>query len=326
MLIAQLNQRLNLQRFFKGEGPQATPLQLHQRNVYILPTRQGLFFTVVLFVMLIGSINYTNSLGYLLTFLLGSLTVVAILHTYRNLLRLQISLGHINPVFQGQQLQIPVVISNPQATARYALEFSFPHQSPHIYDLSPALQQTITLTKLAPARGAHQLERFVIASRFPLGLFRAWAHIEIDQRYLVYPQPVCEQPLPDQSLYVHQETGDQGHGADDFAGLRNFRAGDSLRHVHWKALARDRGLLTKQFGGDRNDQLWLDWRMLENMLTEQRLSCLCRWVLDAEEQGYDYGLWLPGQSITPARGDAHQYHCLKTLALYNDHHAGQTSH
>ena len=86
-------EQLNLDRFFIGEGPFTGPVNLTQRRIFILPTRQGVLFAIVLLIMLIGSINYNNSLGYLLTFLLASLAVVSILHTYRNLLSLKISVG-----------------------------------------------------------------------------------------------------------------------------------------------------------------------------------------------------------------------------------------
>jgi uncharacterized protein (DUF58 family) len=46
------------------------------------------------------------------------------------------------------------------------------------------------------------------------------------------------------------------------------------------------------------------------------LSQLSAWVLDAESQGYRYGLRLPGQVIEPDRGGGHRAACLKTLALH----------
>ncbi|MGD8886577.1 MAG: DUF58 domain-containing protein, partial [Gammaproteobacteria bacterium] len=73
-------ERLNLERFFEGEGPFDGPVDLTQRRIFILPTRQGILFAIVLVIMLIGSINYNNSLGYLLTFLLASVAVVSILY------------------------------------------------------------------------------------------------------------------------------------------------------------------------------------------------------------------------------------------------------
>src|SRR5690606_14124150 len=56
-----------------------------RRRVYIFFTRPGLLFLITLVVMLLGAVNYTNSMAYLLTFLLGSLLLVCILHTHRNL-------------------------------------------------------------------------------------------------------------------------------------------------------------------------------------------------------------------------------------------------
>src|SRR5882672_7762412 len=53
---------------------------------------------------------------------------------------------------------------------------------------------------------------------------------------------------------------DHGRGQEDFSGLRQYHIGDSPRHIAWKAAARDQGLLTKQFSGRTDTELWLDWR------------------------------------------------------------------
>ena len=84
----------------------------------------------------------------------------------------------------------------------------------------------------------------------------------------------------------------------------------------WKAAARDQTLLVKQFGGDRVDEVWLDWEALPGMDTEARLSRLTRWTLDAEAAGHAYGLRLPGRVVAPARGEAHMQQCLTELALF----------
>ena len=316
-MFAQLSQRLNFRRFFVGEGPQAPPYQLHRRNVYILPTKYGLMFAALLLLMLIGAINYNNSLAYLVTFLLASLSVVAILHTYRNLLRLSLTSGHIEPRFVGETLTIPVRIDNRQGPARLAIEIYFPDEHPSVLDIEAQQQQNIDLETIPQRRGHHLLNRFTIATRFPLGLFRAWAHVHLKRSYLVYPRPAAISQLPAHSLYKLNDTGDQGVGADDFAGLRPYHSGDSLRHIHWKVAARQQGLLTKQFGGDRSEELWLDWSSLPDVPLEQRLSILTRWVLLAEREGKSYGLRLPGLVLEPERGGPHRHQCLKALAEYH---------
>lgn len=309
-------QRFNLARFFKGDAPSAAPWRLDRRNVYILPTRQGLFFAVTLMIILIGAINYNNSLGYFLTFLLGSIAIVGILHTYRNLLGLEVRLGNIAPVFAGSEVTVPVILHNPGTDRREQIALVYKGQELNTCAIAPSSQCMMALHWPAAKRGWQPVDRFTLASTFPLGLFRAWSHVVPDLHYLVYPKPSGEKRLPQTSRYMASLMGDQGIGSDDFAGLRGYRSGDSLKHIHWKALAREQGLLTKQFGGDRSERLWLDWRMLEGREIEVRLSQLCRWVIEAEQQGVEYGLWLPDQIIEPGRGHAHQQQCLQALALF----------
>ena len=315
-MLQSLSQRFNLRRFFVGEGPQTPPYHLHRRNVYILPTKQGLIFANLLMLMLIGAINYNNNLAYLMTFLLASLSVVAIFHTYRNLLQLAISAGHIEPRFVGETLTIPLRIDNRSGPTRLAIELQFPGEDASVLDINPHHQQFIELETVSTYRGRHVLQRFTIATRFPLGLFRAWANVHLQHSYLVYPRPAAIHQLPAHSYYKLKVSGDQGVGADDFAGLRQYHKGDSLRHIHWKAAARQQGLLTKQFGGDRSEELWLDWDSLPDVDVEQRLSILTRWVLLAEREGKSYGLRLPNEIIAPNRGDQHRHYCLKALAEY----------
>jgi uncharacterized protein (DUF58 family) len=117
-------------------------------------------------------------------------------------------------------------------------------------------------------------------------------------------------------MYSQSDSGDRGVGADDFIGLRQYRFGDSPRQIDWKAQARQRGLLSKQFGGDRCEQISLDWELLKEHDIEQRLSLLCRFILQAEEEERAYSLNMPNEKITTGSGPIHQQRCLSLLARY----------
>lgn len=311
--------RYSLQRFFRGVGPETGPVHLTHRRVFILPTKRGLFFMLVAFVMLIGALNYNSSLAYSLTFLLTSLGIIAILHTYRNLLGLKIDTGPIPPVFCGEEVHVPVMLENHHHSARYALRLHFPRFSEEnrvITDVPENQWIRVETAFPALARGRHPLYRLTLRTMFPLGMFQAWAYAQLNTHYLVYPAPDSSQPLPQDSLYHFNLSGDRGSGTDDFAGLRNYHPGDSLRHIHWKSFARERGLHTKQFGGDRAEELWLDWNTLDDLETEARLSRLTRWILDADARHFNYGLRLPGQVIPLGHGPEHKHRCLEALALF----------
>lgn len=306
-----------LEFFFRRQSPQTPPLLLTQRRIYILPTGAGIFFAVLLLVMLLGAINYNNSLGFMLTFLLAGLNVISILYTFRNLLNLKVSLRTVPPVFSGERLRIPVMLDNSSRNPRYSLSLGFKNEMPVLCDVAANSWTDTELSLPSKARGLHSLGRFTIQTTFPLGLFRSWSHVHFDAQVLVYPKPAKRTGLPEEILYRPNQSGDKGRGCDDFAGLRGYHLGDSLRHVHWKTVAKDQGLHTKQFGGDRSDELWLDWHSLEQLDKEARIRQLTRWVIDAEQSGLSYGLRIPQTQIAPNHGEAHKHNCLRALALMN---------
>ena len=306
-----------LKRIFYGEGPQTQPFELNRRRIFILPTRHGLFFAGVLFIMLLGAINYNNSLAYMLTFLLVSLFMVSILHTYNNMAGLVFDAGQCQPVFAGQRAGFEVHINHSGDDVRYAINLVASKQSPVIVDIASHQTSTVVIELPAIKRGHLELGRFTVHTRYPLGIFRAWSYVDLGMQCLVYPRPAARGMLPIKSPRRLSNEGDQGRGADDFVGFRSYHPGDSLRHVYWKAVAREQGMLTKQFGGDRVEEIWLDWETLGHIDIESRLSQLCRWVLDAEEQFLRYGLSIPGKTISPDHGDVHRRQCLQALALFD---------
>jgi uncharacterized protein (DUF58 family) len=105
-------------------------------------------------------------------------------------------------------------------------------------------------------------------------------------------------------------------GDEDFAGLRNYVAGDALPRIAWKAYAREQGLQVKQFSAHQGQELWLDWSQLPNIAGERKLELLVRWVLDSDALGLLYGLRLPGSEIAPQHNPSHRAECLRALALF----------
>jgi len=286
------------------------------RSIYILPTRQGLLLVGMLLLMLVGSLNYGSNLGYLVTFLLGGVWLSTILHTWRNLLGLVISPVGASAVFAGQPAVFTLRVDNPSRLARFGIGLELPRGSGGRGDIPAGAAVRLQVSQTTRQRGRLPLDDVTLSTRYPLGLFRAWTYVRVELECLVYPAPADQGEPPREAVYRRSDVGHQGVGADDFIGLRNFRPGDSPRHIDWKVLARERGLLCKQFGGDRNDQISLDWELLPPVGAEQRLRLLSRFVLLAEEQQLSYGLKLPSLTIPMGRGEHQMHRCLRALALF----------
>jgi uncharacterized protein (DUF58 family) len=301
-----------------AQALEAGAIALGHRRVYILPTRLGMMFAATLVIMLIGSINYVLSLGFMLTFLLAGMAIAGMVHTVRNLARLVIVSGRAEPVFAGEAAQFRLFLENAAHWIRPAIMVRHDGSGAQtVTDVPAAGSADVVLPVPSLTRGWLELKRVRLETRYPLGLFRAWSIVRPDFRCLVYPRPE-KGPLPPST--PHSSFGSRqvtAQGTDDFSSLRTYQLADSPRHVAWKAVARSEDMLTKQFIGEASAELLLDWTHLPPMLDlEAKLSRMTGWVLAAEAAGLRYGLRIPGVELPCAQGDTHRTACLTALALY----------
>jgi uncharacterized protein (DUF58 family) len=301
----------------RRQGSDRLPVTLERRRLYILPTRAGVAFAALLFLMLLAGLNYANSLALFLTFLLAAFALVVMQQSHRNLLGLRIVALLAPPVFARTVGRVQVTLANPAPAARAGLEAALPESGMVATDLPPGAQRHLELALAAPpARGIVRLERLRLSTAHPFGLFRAWTWVHTPLELLVYPAPRGSLPMPTASGVKPGARPRTGGGADEWAGLRAFRDGDSPRQVDWKAYAREAPLLVKEYSEGASELRLFDFSRLAHLDLEARLSQLARWVVDAEAQDERYGLALPGAELPPDRGPEHRHRCLAALAVF----------
>lgn len=286
------------------------------KRIFVLPTKQGLLFITLLLVMLLGATNYSNSMAFALTFMLGSMLLVSVLHTYRNLAGVQLRLAQLEECFAGGEVGFVLELINPDARPRFDIELRSANDFTAMVNVAAHDHSHARLALAAPRRGPLALGRITLATRYPFGLFRAWSYVDVEGTVLVYPRPSGGAVAPHRSTAAGEGAATPEPGSDDFHGLRGYQPGDSPRTIDWKAYARERGLMTKQFHRHQSSELWFEWQATGATAIEERLSRLCRWVLDAEKRQQRYGLRLPGVEIAPDVGAAQQQRCLRQLALF----------
>lgn len=294
--------------------PEAPRIVLHRRRLFILPTRLGYTFALTLALLLLGSLNYGTSLGFIVTFLLAGAGTVGMLHTYRNLEGVTLAFGPAPAVFAGDTASFPVHVDSSDRP-RWALTLTGPDGSEREFDGLCETPVTTSMVVAAPRRGRLRPERSRLSTEWPLGLFRVWSWLHPRIETVVYPLPRDHGfPLP--------PTGGAGQrgrpvvGDEDFAGLRDYRPGDSPRRIAWKALARTGDLQTKAFEAAPAAERWLAWDALGSLGAEERLQQLCQWVVELDARGQRYGIALPDRRIVPDAGAAHRHRCLEALALF----------
>jgi uncharacterized protein (DUF58 family) len=300
----------------KRHGIDTDPLILSGRRIYIVPTALGIAFAFMLFAMFLGAMNYANNLALGLAFMLGALSLTAMHYCHRNLAGLLIRSAASEPVFAGQTARFRIALENAAPIARHELMIANDESVAAPTRVDPEGRAILQIELPAPRRGLLALDHFEVGTRHPFGLFRAWAHLHMDIKCVVYPKP-SERGLPPPPLET--DTGgaqDATRGDEDFAGLRGFHPGDSPKRIAWKTYAKGQGLQVKVYAGTAVTSHMFDWDGLPGMALEARLSQLCRWIEDAYAAGRAFGLKMPGVDIPANIGPAHRQRCLTALALF----------
>lgn len=302
---------------------------LTRRNLYVLPSQAGCWFLVLDVILWLVGTNYQNNLILALAFLLITLFVVSILHTFANLAGLAVQVAGASPVFVGENAEFKLLINKRGKRARDNLRFYWQRHGiagpPTTLSLIETDEASISVFLPVTARGWFDPGRLFVETYYPLGLIRCWTRLAMDFSVLAYPKPEQAGPLPDAENFRDEGEESNQRGNDEFAGHREYQAGDSLRTVSWQHYARGIGVFTKQFSANVDHRLWLEWDALAGMHREARLSRLCYWALEAHKADQEFGLHLPGLEIQPARGAGHLQNVLRALALFevDSHGAGQ---
>ena len=309
--------------------PAANEITLTQRSIFIVPSSVGWAFVLLLALLLVTAINYQNSLIYGLTFWLFSVAMSALLFTYRNLSGLTIKTSRSINGFSGNFVEIPIRLSDkkrdhqglmihwPVTINRLASTAENSTQRIIIADVTRNDEKEMCIPFQLPQRGYLKTPRLRIETRFPFGFYKSWTWLRLNTPGIVYPKPIITPFIASAGEGDEMPTdANLQIGNDEFIGLRNYRTGDSLKHVAWKYLAKGKGLLSKEYDNQQLSMQWLDWFSLQGMGVEERLSHLTGWVLQAEQEGRAYGIRLPEIEIKPNLGDLHRDLCLKHLALY----------
>lgn len=337
-----------VRRFFPKHRTAAASkiAHFHLRNIYVVPTQAGFGLIGIILLTLVAAINFQNSLIYIVSFWLGSLLLVNVLYSYRNLNGLQLELLGPEPCFAGQQCLVSLrasgrgdkesiyigwkeidlamidlaVVDKRGGDKRGGDKRGADKRGPGKHEATADAAGTLEFQVAypAPMRGRLQPPRLDVFTRYPAGLVVSWAYARLDIQAIVYPHP----QLMDENQLIGRadESAEEGRelagGVSDFSGMRPYQEGDSPRRIHWAKYAQTGKLYSKVFVDYEQHDLWLDWATLTSATIEQRLSHLCARVLQLSEQQQRFGLRLPGKTLSPDTGGAHRAACLTALALY----------
>jgi uncharacterized protein (DUF58 family) len=127
----------------------------------------------------------------------------------------------------------------------------------------------------AAHRGRYRFDRWLVSTNAPLALSTAYRESLCEHDFIdVYPrllrlQRSWQRLLPSRIGNVSATVHRQGPSEDVFFGLREYRHGDSPRHIHWRTTARLGAPAVRQFEQQRRFDLCI---LVDACLTPQHAA------------------------------------------------------
>lgn len=293
--------------------PEALPIRLHSRRIYILPTRFGLVFALIILAMLMGALNFNNNPALLLSLWVASAAVLSFHLTVAQLRDITLTAIQAKPVHAGAPIVIEFLFQENGRSERPQLIVEHEHQQAPV-KIKLGQTASVSLQFHTAKRGWFAPGRIRLWSEYPFGLVWAWSYLHPEQPVLVYASPEVNAPLlpehPDNNTGKHFRTP-----GDDWHGLREHRLGDAPKRMAWRASARADRLLVKEFADSVTHAVLMDYAQLQELNAEQRISRLTRWVMQARDRNIRFELRLPGKNLGPGQGEEFAALCLRELAL-----------
>ena len=296
----------------------------NRRQLYILPTKAGWVFAFLVLTLFLASIKFSHQATFLLTFLLCGFGIISSFHTQKNINGITISLKDSIAIFANEKTEFICRLNNSTDTKRHNIWLLCKDQH-YCVDIEPnnTIKQSIQLK--AKQRGVFQIPPVNITSHFPLGILFGWSRkFQSSAKCMVYPAPKDLLPVPDTTL-IQSESGQEQvvttnslqQNGEQISSLKPYQIGDRLRDIHWPSLAKSNQLISKEYDNNTEYKCIFSWQQVSSLNTEDKLSQLTYWLLDAEKNQTSYQLSIPGFDSLHDHGNQHLKQCLEKLALWD---------
>jgi uncharacterized protein (DUF58 family) len=312
-------------------------------------TKGGVIFIGILAVVAFAAWNTGNNLLFLLFSLLASTLFVSWAAARASLRDLVVSARFPDHIYAGEPAPVIVTLRNRKrflpsfsvlVEARGPISHKKDEKGKKRRQRQRFGKRTLAYFMYVPHRAAaeqrveqlfvkrgHELiTGFELSTRFPFGFFRRRRRLRArDVDIIVYPKP---EPLGDELHLLPMNAGRlisnrRGAGHDLFS-LREYQPQDDLRHIDWKATARARRLIVRQFTAEdeRRVTIALDTRMMGGVEEKDLDARFERGVMVAAslvahfiDERAEVQLVIGSEQGRYGVGPEQLYNCLRRLAL-----------
>ena len=305
-------------------------------------TREGRIVCLLAIGVGFAALNTGNNLLYLLLGWLLSFIVASGILSEQTLKGLTVTRRPPPRVFAGEPFLMEVAIANTKAArASYSIEVEdLTGTTPldkrcYFLKIPAGRTQRTSYRHTFARRGRYTLTGYRVATKFPFAPFRKSRDVDAPLELLVYPARVAVAPPAPRTTSTGDASANRLGRRGEFFGLRERRAGDDRRDVHWRSSARSGRLLVREYEDElaRRVVIGVDNALPDDAreavgdgaLTPQHeaqvaavagaISVAASLAAAYLERGWTVELCARGHHVPPGAGRLHEARVARALAL-----------
>ena len=277
----------------------------------IIPTVYGGLYLLLVVAAFVQGYYRHNGACHGVGLMLTVFGIVAMIQTNYTVAGMTMIVRDAPPAEEGRPLTLHVQVAKAASNmarrlageVRFNLKIDAPPQLNTVHpgvigSLGADQVAMVTVTVAAQSLGVHPLQHLRLSTRGMYGLFHAWIWVPTPTELLWYPRSEGMMALP--------ARGDGGTSTgrlgEEFSGHHPYLPGDSLGKVDWRAFARGRPLMVKNFAGGADTQVDLSLEQVQQLGFERGLRQLSAWIRLCAQDGRCFSLSIGRKKLVAARG------------------------
>lgn len=290
------------------------------------PTREGKRFLLATFLISVAAANTGNNLIYLILAMMLAILIISIAVLKINMRGLVPIFSAAQPIFARGSVILKVSLSNrKRLIPSYSIRINPPEEIEGygiVPRVSPLSQSSADVDSVFKKRGVYRYEDFSLSSSFPFILFRKNIRIRTEGEIIVYPEiKEIDESIPEILVSEYDSIIARRGAGDEFLMIRDFRYGDSMRRIQWKASAKAGKLMVKETGVDEPRLLTIildNIKPLDSETFEKAVSFAASLADKFIRVGFFVRLMTCKRLVPFGSGQEHLFKILDVLALIHE--------
>jgi uncharacterized protein (DUF58 family) len=165
-------------------------------------------------------------------------------------------------IVQHDEAIVDLIVTNAASGVRLGLTLDDPHVAPtslYVTKVSPGERVELVTVRPARKRGVQEASMVTVRSAAPFGVAERRRLITVRGSTIVLPLVVPLGPLPFLTAASdpdrHARSDPHRGAGPEYLGIREYRPGDSPRHVHWPSTARTGTIMVRELEEERSQRI-----------------------------------------------------------------------